>query len=145
METDFNYRTGLPINSFSYHAQRAVVTFGEKIYVRVVNGNKKLRTDAWVEPEHTLPAHTVVELCRRRVFAHAIRSQRRPQYAENRLAARRRRSRTPAGRLVHGTRLFERLEPKPVWMKTVHVNTTIAFTGTRYQKSVPNHGIISKV
>lgn len=81
--------------------------------------DNKLRTDAGVEPEHTLPAHTVVELYWRRVFAQAIRSQRRPQYAEDRLAARRRRPRTPAGRLIHGTRLFECLEPEPVdvWTK----------------------------
>lgn len=87
--------------------------------------NNKLRTDAGVEPKHTLPAHTVVELCRRRVFAHAIRSQHRPQYAEDRLAARRRRPRTPGRRLVHGTRLFERLEPESVeWMKTASVSRT---------------------
>jgi len=73
----------------------------------------RIRTHTRVEPKHPLPPHAVVELGRRRVLARAIRPQHCPQYTKNGLATRGRRSRTPAGCLVHRTRLFESFESRP--------------------------------
>lgn len=81
--------------------------------VELVNGTVLyLLTDTRIEPKHSLPAHTVVELWRGRVLARAICPQHRSEYAEYGLPARRGRPRTPACHLVHRARLLERLKPK---------------------------------